>query len=95
MLLVLFLGGKTVDLFQAYIQNTGGYISDLVNKTFNLYAYEPKDPKDWIGGWTILYWGWWLSWSPFVGMFIARIGCFISTSRIHTMMDDNFWKYCD
>ncbi len=73
MLLVLFLGGKTVDLFQAYIQNTGGYISDLVNKTFNLYAYEPKDPKDWIGGWTILYWGWWLSWSPFVGMFIARI----------------------
>ncbi len=73
MLLVLFLGGKTVDLFQAYIQNTGSYISDLVNKTFNLYAYEPKDPKDWIGGWTILYWGWWLSWSPFVGMFIARI----------------------
>ena len=73
MLLVLFLGGKTVDLFQAYIQNTGSYLSDLVNKTFNLYAYEPKDPKDWIGGWTILYWGWWLSWSPFVGMFIARI----------------------
>lgn len=73
MLLVLFLGGRTVDLFQAYIQNTGSYLSDLVNKTFNLYAYEPKDPKDWIGGWTILYWGWWLSWSPFVGMFIARI----------------------
>lgn len=73
MLLVLFLGGKTIDLFQAYIQNTGSYLSDLVNKTFNLYTYEPKDPKDWIGGWTILYWGWWLSWSPFVGMFIARI----------------------
>ena len=73
MLLVLFLGGKTVMLFQAYIQNIGSYLSDLVNKTFNLYAYEPKDPRDWIGGWTILYWGWWLSWSPFVGMFIARI----------------------
>lgn len=73
MLLILFLGGRAIDLFQAYIQNTGSYLSDLVNKTFNLYAYEPKDPRDWIGGWTILYWGWWLSWSPFVGMFIARI----------------------
>src|SRR5699024_4056332 len=37
---------------------------------FNLYAY---DPTDWLGGWTLLYWGWWISWSPFVGMFIARV----------------------
>src|SRR5690606_21291410 len=38
--------------------------------TFNLYAYEPSG---WIGGWTLFYWGWWIAWSPFVGMFIARI----------------------
>ena len=57
-------------LLQTYVQNTGAYLSDIVNKTFNLYAYEPTD---WIGGWTLLYWGWWLSWSPFVGLFIARI----------------------
>lgn len=38
--------------------------------TFNLYAYQPNG---WIGGWTILYWAWWISWSPFVGMFIARV----------------------
>lgn len=62
--------GPTVFLLQAYVQNTGAYLSDIVNKTFNLYAYEPTD---WIGGWTLLYWGWWLSWSPFVGLFIARI----------------------
>jgi choline/glycine/proline betaine transport protein len=45
-------------------------MSELVSKTFTLYAY---DPTDWLGGWTIFYWGWWLSWSPFVGLFIARI----------------------
>ncbi len=69
MVFVLLLG-PTVFLLQAYVQNTGSYLSDIVNKTFNLYAYEPTD---WIGGWTLLYWGWWLSWSPFVGLFIARI----------------------
>jgi len=69
MLFVLVLG-PTVFLLQTYVQNTGSYLSEIVSKTFNLYAYEPTD---WIGGWTLLYWGWWLSWSPFVGLFIARI----------------------
>ncbi len=70
MLAVLVLG-DFVEIMKAYVQNTGTYFSDIVNKTFNLYAYEKKE--DWIGGWTLLYWGWWISWSPFVGMFIARI----------------------
>lgn len=67
----ILLMGNTVDLLQAYVQNTGAYLSDIVYKTFNLYAYEKKE--SWIGGWTLLYWAWWISWSPFVGMFIARI----------------------
>lgn len=67
---ILFLG-DTVDLLQTYVQNTGGYLSDIIYKTFNLYAYDKRE--SWIGGWTLLYWGWWISWSPFVGMFIARI----------------------
>ena len=67
---ILFLG-STVDIMQAYVQNTGAYLSDIIYKTFNMYAYDKKD--SWIGGWTLLYWGWWVSWSPFVGMFIARI----------------------
>lgn len=67
--LVLILG-PTVFLLQAFLQNTGAYMSDLVRNTFNLFAYERND---WIGGWTIFYWGWWLAWAPFVGIFIARI----------------------
>lgn len=69
MLFVLFLG-NTVDLMQDLVQNTGAYLSNIMKATFNLYAYEKTD---WIGGWTIFYWAWWLSWSPFVGLFIARI----------------------
>jgi len=70
LLIGVLLAGPTILLLQATIQNLGVYISTLVSKTFTLYAYEPTD---WLGGWTIFYWGWWLSWSPFVGLFIARI----------------------
>ncbi|WP_115553531.1 BCCT family transporter [Xanthomonas arboricola] len=62
--------GPTVHLMQAFVQNTGMYASQLFSMTFNLYAYEPSG---WLGGWTLFYWGWWIAWSPFVGMFIARI----------------------
>lgn len=72
LLLMLFVlvAGPTVFLLQAAMQNTGAYLSELIGKTFTLYAYQPND---WIGSWTLFYWGWWISWSPFVGMFIARI----------------------
>ncbi|MDH4584109.1 BCCT family transporter [Pseudomonas sp. BN415] len=70
LLAVVLVLGPTVFLLKTFVQNTGGYLSEIVSKTFNLYAYESSD---WIGGWTLLYWGWWLSWSPFVGLFIARI----------------------
>jgi len=70
MSLILLLG-DSIMLLQSFVQNTGAYFSDLTYKTFNLYAYERKE--SWIGGWTLLYWGWWISWSPFVAMFIARI----------------------
>ncbi|MFK7872567.1 MAG: BCCT family transporter [Oligoflexales bacterium] len=67
--MVLILG-PTDFLLKSFLENTGNYLSGVIHKTFNLYAYEPNN---WIGGWTLLYWSWWLSWSPFVGMFIARI----------------------
>src|SRR5690606_30221622 len=69
MLFVLF-AGPTIFLMQTLVENTGYYLSGIVQRTFNLYAYQPSD---WIGGWTGFYWGWWMSWSPFVGVFIARI----------------------
>ncbi|MDO3378228.1 BCCT family transporter [Geoalkalibacter halelectricus] len=62
--------GPTIFLLQTLVQNTGEYLSSLFRMTFNLYAYEPTT---WIGGWTLFYWGWWIAWSPFVGMFIARV----------------------
>ncbi|MCP9222227.1 BCCT family transporter [Erythrobacter sp. LQ02-29] len=72
---VLLLGfvlvtGSTVFLLQAFVQNTGAYLSAIVGRTFRMYAYEPND---WLANWTLFYWGWWIAWSPFVGMFIARI----------------------
>ncbi len=70
LLLFVLIAGPTVFLLQTMVQNTGTYLSGLFNATFNLYAYEPTT---WIGGWTLFYWGWWIAWSPFVGMFIARV----------------------
>lgn len=70
LLAFVLVAGPTLFLLQTLVQNTGLYLSELVGKTFNLYAYEPTG---WIGGWTLFYWGWWIAWSPFVGMFIARI----------------------
>ncbi|MFQ3190595.1 MAG: choline/glycine/proline betaine transport protein [Paraglaciecola sp.] len=70
LLILIFVLGPTVFLLQAYLQNIGDYLADIVHNTFNLFAYKKTD---WIGGWTIFYWGWWLAWAPFVGLFIARI----------------------
>lgn len=70
LLLFVLVAGPSLFLLQALVQNTGAYLSDIVHNTFNLFAYQKTD---WLGGWTIFYWAWWLSWSPFVGMFIARI----------------------
>lgn len=70
LLAFVLIAGPTVFLLQTLVQNTGMYVSDLFNMTFNLYAYEPTD---WIGGWTLFYWGWWIAWAPFVGMFIALV----------------------
>lgn len=62
--------GPTGFLMKAFAQNVGDYLDDFFHRTFNLYAYEPRD---WISNWTLFYWAWWIAWSPFVGMFIARI----------------------
>ncbi|MEB6679340.1 BCCT family transporter [Acinetobacter lwoffii] len=70
LLIFVFVAGPSIYLLQTTIQNAGQYASNLFAMTFNLYAYQPSG---WIGGWTIMYWAWWISWSPFVGMFIARV----------------------
>lgn len=70
LMLFVLVTGPTLYLLQTFVQNTGYYLSNIVDATFNLNAYEPGD---WLGGWTLFYWGWWIAWSPFVGMFIARV----------------------
>ena len=70
LLAFVLVAGSTVFLLQAFVQNVGTYLSEVVQRTFRLYAYEPNP---WLGRWTLFYWGWWIAWSPFVGMFIARI----------------------
>lgn len=70
LMVFVLVAGPTVMLLSSLIQNIGMYLSGLVDMTFRIYAYEPNE---WIGNWTLFYWAWWISWSPFVGMFIARI----------------------
>jgi len=71
-LLMLFVlaVGPTGFLLKALVQNFGLYLDQFFIRTFNLYAYEPRG---WMANWTLFYWAWWIAWSPFVGMFIARI----------------------
>ncbi|WP_310635972.1 BCCT family transporter [Delftia acidovorans] len=73
LLAFVIVAGPTVFLFEALSENIGNYLSGLVQLSFRTFAYEPPSQEGWFGGWTILYWAWWISWSPFVGMFIARI----------------------
>ncbi|WP_374295431.1 BCCT family transporter [Sphingomonas sp.] len=70
LLVFVLVAGSTVFLLQAFVQNVGSYLSEVVRRTLRTYAYRPNP---WLGEWTLFYWGWWIAWSPFVGMFIARI----------------------
>ncbi|AIT08838.1 choline transporter [Candidatus Francisella endociliophora] len=72
LLIFVLLLGHTTALIKDYFQNIGYYLSNLVNQTFNLYAYN-KESQEWLKDWTLFYWGWWIAWSPFVGMFIAKV----------------------
>lgn len=70
LLVFVIIMGPTLFFLSSLIENTGNYMSDIVSLSFWTEAY---DDTGWQGGWTIFYWAWWISWSPFVGMFIARV----------------------
>ncbi|GHF31348.1 choline transporter [Kordiimonas sediminis] len=63
--------GPTLVIFSSFAENLGNYASVIIDRGLMVGAYAEDDT--WINNWTIFYWGWWISWSPFVGMFIARI----------------------
>ncbi|MCV7192058.1 BCCT family transporter [Mycolicibacterium brumae] len=68
--LFVALAGPTLFLLQAWVQNMGNYLYSLPEL---MLRTGPFTDGTWLGSWTIFYWGWWISWAPFVGMFIARI----------------------
>jgi len=69
-LLFLLIAGPTVYILSGFTQNLGFYIFNFAN--LSLWTETFKE-TNWQGSWTVFYWAWWISWSPFVGMFIARI----------------------
>ncbi|NMM48948.1 BCCT family transporter [Marinigracilibium pacificum] len=72
-LLFIIVVGPTFFILDSYIENLGSYIQDFFYVSFWTEAYEPADSQGWQNSWTVFYWAWWISWSPFVGMFIARV----------------------
>ncbi|SDI13079.1 choline/glycine/proline betaine transport protein [Flavobacterium omnivorum] len=69
-LVIVVLLGPTIFIFESFIQNTGNYLSSFLEVATWTESYTGGN---WQNAWTIFYWGWWIAWSPFVGMFIARI----------------------
>lgn len=68
--LAVFVLGPTIFLLKAFPENLGNYLNFLPEIMFHV---GPFSTDGWEADWTIFYWGWWVSWAPFVGMFIARI----------------------
>jgi len=69
-LLAMLILGPTAQLLDGFVQNTGQYFNNIL--TIGTWA-ETFGENTWQNDWTIFYWAWWISWSPFVGIFIARV----------------------
>ncbi|KMK76501.1 BCCT family transporter [Alkalihalobacillus pseudalcaliphilus] len=72
LLLFVFIFGPTVAILNLYTDTIGGYIQNFFQMSFRIAPFN-QEAREWIDGWTIFYWAWWISWAPFVGIFIARV----------------------
>lgn len=72
MMVYILLTGQTAFLLNALVENIGRFMMTLPARTLQTFAYEP-DGAEWMGGWTLFFWAFWLAWGPFVGVFLARI----------------------
>ncbi|KGX84427.1 glycine betaine uptake BCCT transporter [Pontibacillus marinus] len=74
--LILFAGmliiGPTLVIMNVFTDTIGQYLRDVSSMSFRLAPFD-DDKSSWIQGWTVFYWAWWIAWSPFVGIFIARV----------------------
>jgi choline/glycine/proline betaine transport protein len=73
LLLIVLVTGPTLFIFREFVQSIGLYFQNLLQLSFDTSALEGGEGTQWQGWWTTFYWGWWMSWAPFVGVFIARI----------------------
>lgn len=73
LVLAVLVLGPTLFLAREFVQNLGSYLQNFLGLSFTTLPFYGEDGTTWLGGWTTYYWGWWISWSPFVGIFIARI----------------------
>ena len=69
----LFVVGPTVFILGTFTESLGGYLTNLPAMSFRDGVFDAEVSGPWLSAWTIFYWAWWISWTPFVGMFIARI----------------------
>jgi choline/glycine/proline betaine transport protein len=65
--------GPTEFLLREFVQSIGNYIQNFIGLSFNVSAFQGTEGEEWQASWTSFYWGWWISWAPFVGIFIARV----------------------
>ncbi|MEV0171676.1 BCCT family transporter [Streptomyces sp. NPDC050803] len=71
--LFVFVAGPAVLVLDLLPTSIGAYLGDLAQMAGRTEASSGEGVADWLAGWTVFYWAWWISWTPFVGMFIARI----------------------
>jgi len=73
-LVFVLLAGPSLFILKSFTQNLGYYINEFFQLSFWTESYKGvNDKTNWQNSWTVFYWAWWVSWSPFVGIFIARI----------------------
>lgn len=72
MMVYILVTGQTAFLLNALVENIGQFAVTLPARMLQTFAYE-SDGAEWMGGWTLFFWAFWLAWGPFVGVFLARI----------------------
>ncbi len=73
LLVSMLLLGPTLFLLRTFVESLGVYFANVFHMTLDVGAFASEDTHAWLSGWTLFYWGWWIAWAPFVGVFIARI----------------------
>ncbi|WP_051713339.1 BCCT family transporter [Actinoalloteichus caeruleus] len=73
LMLFVLIAGPTLFLLREFVQSIGLYLQNLLQMSFDVSAMQGEEGAAWQAAWATFYWGWWISWAPFVGIFIARI----------------------